>query len=239
MTSDADGPRLRISEVFGPTIQGEGALTGRPTVFVRTGGCSYRCLWCDTLFAVLPEYRGEWQDRTTADVLAEVDRRAGGPILVTLSGGDPALQDLGPLIRAGHDKGHTFALESQGALAPAWLAELDQLTLSPKGPSSGQTTSMAEVAAALTAAGSDPAVTLKCVVLDEADFRYARQLADHFPAVPFYLQVGNPHPEAEPDRDALLARYRWLVERTLAERWYSATVLPQLHVLVWGGSRGV
>ena len=30
---------IMISELFGPTIQGEGALIGKPTVFVRTGGC--------------------------------------------------------------------------------------------------------------------------------------------------------------------------------------------------------
>ena len=29
---------LRIAEIFGPTIQGEGALIGQPTVFVRAGG---------------------------------------------------------------------------------------------------------------------------------------------------------------------------------------------------------
>jgi 7-carboxy-7-deazaguanine synthase len=34
---------VRVSEIFGPTIQGEGALIGLPTVFVRTGGCDYRC----------------------------------------------------------------------------------------------------------------------------------------------------------------------------------------------------
>ena len=39
---------IAISEIFGPTIQGEGALIGKPTVFVRTGGCDYRCSWCDT-----------------------------------------------------------------------------------------------------------------------------------------------------------------------------------------------
>jgi len=47
---------VRISEIFGPTIQGEGPLIGRPTVFVRTAGCDYRCARCDTLYAVLPEY---------------------------------------------------------------------------------------------------------------------------------------------------------------------------------------
>jgi 7-carboxy-7-deazaguanine synthase len=44
-----------VVEVFGPTIQGEGALAGLPTLFVRFGGCDYRCSWCDSLLAVLPE----------------------------------------------------------------------------------------------------------------------------------------------------------------------------------------
>ena len=35
---------ISISEIFGPTIQGEGALIGRPTVFVRTGGLRFPLL---------------------------------------------------------------------------------------------------------------------------------------------------------------------------------------------------
>jgi len=48
---------IRVSEIFGPTIQGEGALIGQPTVFVRTGGCDYRCSWCDSLHAVDSRFR--------------------------------------------------------------------------------------------------------------------------------------------------------------------------------------
>ena len=39
----ASDAKIRVSEIFGPTIQGEGVLIGLPTVFVRTGGCDYRC----------------------------------------------------------------------------------------------------------------------------------------------------------------------------------------------------
>src|ERR1700680_230750 len=91
--------RIRISEIFGPTIQGEGPLIGRPTVFVRTGGCDYRCAWCDTMYAVLPAHRNEWASRTPADIMARVDELAGGNaggLLVSLSGGNPAMQPLGP-----------------------------------------------------------------------------------------------------------------------------------------------
>ena len=39
-----------VLEIFGPTIQGEGMVIGRKTMFVRTGGCDYRCSWCDSAF---------------------------------------------------------------------------------------------------------------------------------------------------------------------------------------------
>src|ERR1700742_2333619 len=82
--------RIRISEIFGPTIQGEGPLIGRPTVFVRTAGCDYRCAWCDTLYAVLPEYHDQWTFMTPEDIMARVNDLAGDqPVLVSLSGGNP------------------------------------------------------------------------------------------------------------------------------------------------------
>lgn len=242
MTSESplrDTPTLRLSEIFGPTVQGEGALTGRPTVFVRTGGCGYRCHWCDTPFAVLPEYRDQWQAWGSEAVLDEVDRLAGAPILVTLSGGDPALQELGPLISSGHGRGHTFALETQASVPQPWFEELDHLTLSPKGPSSGHLTPLGEIEACLDAAGAGPRTVFKVVVMEEGDLDYARELAANYRDRPFYLQVGNPVPEGDPDPDELMERYRWLVARTLEARWYSATVLPQLHVLTWGNARGV
>lgn len=39
---------LLVSEVFGPTVQGEGKHCGRIAAFVRLGGCNLHCRWCDT-----------------------------------------------------------------------------------------------------------------------------------------------------------------------------------------------
>src|SRR5262249_776223 len=52
---------IRVSEIFGPTIQGEGVLIGLPTVFVRSGGCDYRCSWCDSMHAVDTRFRADWR----------------------------------------------------------------------------------------------------------------------------------------------------------------------------------
>jgi 7-carboxy-7-deazaguanine synthase len=239
---------ILISEIFGPTIQGEGPLMGRPTVFVRTAGCDYRCAWCDTLYAVLPEHRDEWTRMSASAILERVDGLAGGgSVLVTLSGGNPALQPLEALIRLGRDRGHSFAMETQGSVAQPWFAALDWLIVSPKPPSSGMVTDWAALDACLTAAGTKPRCAIKVVVFDEADYAYARAAAARCPAVPLYLQVGNPAPLAagpsgmtdEADMDDLMRRLRWLVDKVLADRWFAATVLPQLHVLAWGNRRGV
>ena len=240
--------RIRVSEIFGPTVQGEGPLIGRPTVFVRTGGCDYRCAWCDTLYAVLPEYHGEWAPMTPADIMARVDELAGGnPTLVTLSGGNPALQHLMPLIALGRRDGHSFALETQGSVAQPWFAELDWLILSPKPPSSGMVTDWDAFDACLQAARGRPRCVLKIVIFNDADYAYAQMAAARYPAPPMYLQVGNPAPliaiggavAHEANIDDLLHRFRWLVGKVTADRWFAATVLPQLHVLAWGNKRGV
>ncbi len=44
------GGLIRISEIYA-SIQGEGLLTGTPSVFARTSGCNLRCWFCDTPFA--------------------------------------------------------------------------------------------------------------------------------------------------------------------------------------------
>jgi 7-carboxy-7-deazaguanine synthase len=231
---------IRISEIFGPTIQGEGPLIGTPTVFVRTAGCDYRCVWCDTLYAVLPEHRDEWTFMSELEILRDVNRLSGDrPILITLSGGNPALQPLTELLRLGREQGHRFALETQGSVAQPWFADLESLVLSPKPPSSGMATDWNALGECVGAAGEGVSVALKIVVFDDADFAYARDAAARFPRLPIYLQPGNPVHQTGLDTRALLDRLSLLVDRTREAGWYEARVLPQLHVLLWGNKPGV
>ena len=252
---DSEGVRrhgkIRISEIFGPTVQGEGALLGLPTVFVRTGGCDFRCSWCDTLYAVDPAFRADWLLMTAHDILDQVKKLSGGrPALVTLSGGNPAIQPLEPLIDLGQAQGFTFAIETQGSIARRWFAKLDHLTLSPKPPSSGTVFNADDLAACIAAArngtGNGPAITLKFPVADEADLTFANQVRAMHPDIPCYLQPVNatpaaPHPDGADgvDLDALTERYRWLVTRVTENGWFDVRVMPQWHVHVWGNLRGV
>ena len=123
---------IKVSEIFGPTIQGEGALIGQPTVFVRTGGCDYRCSWCDTLHAVDSKFRASWTPMSADDIFARVQTLSGNkPLMVSLSGGNPAIRPLKALIDLGHNHAYKFALETQGSIAQDWFADLDVLTFPP------------------------------------------------------------------------------------------------------------
>lgn len=234
--------QLRIAEIFGPTIQGEGALIGEPTVFVRVGGCDFRCSWCDSLHAVDSIYRHTWISMTTDAVWAEVQRLSTKrPLTVSLSGGNPAIQDFTALISRGHAAGYSFACETQGSIAKPWFADLDTLVLSPKPPSSGETFNRMAFDACLTAAKGATKIVLKIVVFDDTDYYWARATADKYPALAIYLQPGNPEvdPQQPVDPQCLADRLLWLVEKTMSDGWFTPRVLPQLHVLLWGNKRGV
>ncbi|MEI4195101.1 7-carboxy-7-deazaguanine synthase QueE [Roseovarius sp. E0-M6] len=235
-------PVLRIAEIFGPTIQGEGALIGEPTVFIRAGGCDYRCSWCDSLHAVESRHRHDWAAMTPEAVWAEVERLSDGrPLTVSISGGNPAIQDFAPVIALGQARGYRFACETQGSVARSWFGALDTLVLSPKPPSSGETVNWDTFSDCVTAGTAASSTVLKIVIFDEADYDWARRVAERHPDLPLYLQPGNPQvdPAVPVDLTAATDRLRWLVERVTGDGWFRARVLPQLHVLIWGNQRGV
>lgn len=226
--------RISVSEIF-YTVQGEGSLIGKPTVFVRTGGCDYRCSWCDTLYAILPEHKDEWRQMEAEEVFAEIRRLSPTPILVTLSGGNPAIQPLGDLIDLGHRHGDTFTMETQGSVTRSYMKRLDFLTISPKPPSSGMDTrwSRLDQCVALPVP-----VTLKIVVFDDTDYAYARQVHARYSDVPMYLQSGN-ETVGNFDLTKVLAKLEWLIGKVTTDHWHDVTVLPQLHTLIWQNRRGV
>ena len=166
----------------------------------------------------------------------------GKPILITVSGGNPALAPLDDLLDLGSARGHTFALETQGTKAPQWLNKLDFLTLSPKPPSSGMSFDEESLRRCVEVGQSrgKTLVSLKVVVFDEADYAFARHVWEKFPGVPFFLSVGTaPSARAEGDESQIVRGVEWLIERVARDGWNDVVILPQIHVLLWGQKRGV
>lgn len=235
-----------VVEVFGPTIQGEGELAGVPTAFVRFGGCDYRCTWCDSLHAVLPDAVREAPRMTAAEIAESLGRLPARPEWVTLSGGNPALFELGDLVARLHQDGWRIAVETQGSVWRDWLADVDLLTVSPKPPSSGMLSSDHDAESrrflgrAIETSGR---VVLKIVVFDDQDYDWARGVRESWTGVPFHLSCGTDPPlvgatQAEALREVSV-RYRWLCERAAHDPiMIDARILPQLHVLAWGHEKG-
>ncbi len=65
-----------VIEIFGPTLQGEGTMIGYPTMFVRLGGCDFRCNWCtgpNTLVTMTSGPKRKIKDLQIGDLLIGYD----------------------------------------------------------------------------------------------------------------------------------------------------------------------
>ena len=236
--------KIPVLEIFGPTIQGEGKVIGRKTMFVRTAGCDYRCDWCDSSFT----WDGSAKDEIrmmTADEVYEELKKVGGDYFnhVTISGGNPALikaiQDLVDLFQ---EKGIYTALETQGSKYQPWMRQIDDLTISPKPPSSMMKPNLPLLDEVIEQCVHDT-LNLKVVIFEEADFDFAKMIHHRYPSIPFYLQVGNPYLEGEHvdnHTDKLLSLYEDLVDHVMkSSEMNDVYVLPQLHTLLWSNTKGV
>jgi 7-carboxy-7-deazaguanine synthase len=126
------------------------------------------------------------------------------------------------------------------------MLQIDELTLSPKPPSSGMVTDyekLDDIAGRLSATEFTGNVSIKVVVFKEADYEFAREIHKRYPEIPFFLQVGNDDTVTTDDAGLiarLLEKYKALIDRVTADQELNdVKVLPQLHTLLWGNKRGV
>lgn len=205
---------IKISEIFGPTIQGEGNLIGRPTIFIRTFGCDSYCTVCDSMHAVDPNHPEAGKAKLMG--LPEIIRRVNeldnnGNIPITLSGGNPLVWDLTKLVEMLKHDGREVWVETQGTMYKPWLVFCNEVTISPKGPGMNDTRRGLMTPDKLCSfllklrngrqdsIGSQPvlhSVAIKIVVFSELDLNYAQMmykgLLEHtIPPVEWYLSIGN------------------------------------------------
>jgi 7-carboxy-7-deazaguanine synthase len=230
----AEGATLVVSEVFGPTFQGEGPSLGRRAGFVRLGRCNLDCTWCDT------PYTWDWSRYDPAtelrqvEVAAIVDQLAAmRPEIVVVTGGEPLLQQrrLVPLLAACADRGWPVEVETNGTRAPAdEVAPLvARWNVSPKLANSGVAPEERIRPAALAALRATGRAAFKFVVAAEEDLGEVAALVEAHDLAPVWSM-----PEGT-DAATVAERTRQLAEPVLARGWNLTT---RLHVLLWGDERG-
>lgn len=238
--------KVPVLEIFGPTFQGEGAVIGQKTMFVRTAGCDYSCSWCDSAFTWDGSQKEYIQMMSADDIFQKLDWLAENNYNhITISGGNPALlKNMSEFVTQAKNRGIKLAVETQGTMYQNWLKDIDDVTLSPKPPSSGMNTDFGKLEYIMKHLDDgNGTYNLKVVVFDDTDFEYAADVHSRYPNTDFYLQIGNPYLDGEyveAHTKKLMARYEWLVEKTMADhRMNDARVLPQLHTLLWSNKQGV
>ncbi|MDP4085871.1 MAG: 7-carboxy-7-deazaguanine synthase QueE [Bacillota bacterium] len=240
--------KLPIMEIFGPTIQGEGMVIGQKTMFVRTAGCDYSCSWCDSSFTWDGSGKSEIKMMDANEIWAELKSLGGdGFSFVTISGGNPALLgNLNSLVDLLKENNIRICLETQGSKWQDWFIHIDELTISPKPPSSKMITNFSVLDSIINNLKQNDLkqnVSLKVVIFDEIDFEYAKGIYQRYEGVPIYFQVGNEHLTLLDNVELtciLMKKYEWLINKVMEDHdLKNIKVLPQLHTFVWGNKRGV
>lgn len=240
--------KFRVAEIFGPTIQGEGRNVGMPCHFVRFGGCDYRCSWCDSPHAVLPEEVAKLERLTAQEIMSRIATESAdmSPTWVVFSGGNPALLNLSSLIDLLHQREHKVMVETQGSVFREWFGKVDDLCFSPKPPSSGMVWDFALFDSILGRTiqsqldwaqaqerGTNPLPYLKIPIFTDEDLEFAAQVKHVWGStLQLFLSignnddslptVGNPNPGGGTDvgltRDIIIENQKHWTERILKDQ---------------------
>jgi 7-carboxy-7-deazaguanine synthase len=225
---------MKLSELF-YSIQGEGLLTGVPSVFVRTTGCNLRCQWCDTPYT---SWQPEGREYSMDEILAYVTGHSKARHTV-VTGGEPMIQpQIVELTRRLREAGEHVTIETAGTVYAA--LDCDLMSISPKLANSipddalwrGKHEKLRIQPDALRRLMSEYAYQLKFVVMAEADLVEIRELVKILEARAERVLL---MPEGT-DRETLRQRGQWLVEVAKREGYRFS---PRLHVELYGNQRGV
>jgi 7-carboxy-7-deazaguanine synthase len=228
---------MKLSDVFA-TVQGEGMLSGVPSLFIRTTGCNLRCVWCDTPYT---SWAPEGEDWSPARI---VEWTAGFPQFrhAVVTGGEPMLFDeTTELTRRLKDCGLHITIETAGTVYRE--VSCDLMSISPKlrnstpwereaGKWAAQHERLRIQLPVLERLMKEFEYQLKFVVAAPEDLDEISELAGTLGAVRERVLL---MPEGV-DPGVLRARAEWLIEECKARGY---RYCPRLHIEVYGNRRGV
>jgi len=213
---------LLINEIF-YTIQGEGKNAGKPSIFVRLGGCNLACTWCDTKYTWHPKYADN-QVWSIERALKEIKRQPCKHLVIT--GGEPMLQQDKIITLLKKLPGYTAEIETNGSIPSKINRYIEQINCSPKLKNSGNS------AYPLKLLPANKKVLYKFVVQKKSDLDEIKAYIQKYklPKERVYLM-----PEGT-TKTTILKRSEWLVDLCKKEGYNFS---PRLHIMLYGNKRAV
>jgi 7-carboxy-7-deazaguanine synthase len=242
--------RLRVNEIFGPTIQGEGSAAGQHCLFVRLADCNLNCFWCDTPYTwaftskkadlhtsgIVYDRNKESKEMMVNEIFHELQELYKEPTLIVWSGGEPLVQQK-PLELAAdllQLRGYHSHIETAGTIAPHdhLVRVIRQFNVSPKLEHSGNRRSIAY----------KPKVLKRFVETGKAKFKFVVEEVKQLEEVDnMVLECKIPKHDVQImpegiEPSIIIERAQELSDAVL-RRGYGLTL--RNHVLLWGDKRGV
>jgi organic radical activating enzyme len=244
---------IQVNEVFGPTVQGEGAAAGRHCLFVRLANCNLECKWCDTPYTwAFTSGKAEKHNSKTIQppeqnifnmTHGELYGKIRGiwdvrnePTIIVWSGGEPMMQQkkIQPMMGQLQVYGNENHIETAGTIAPdEWTVRyVNQFNVSPKLEHSGNPLKKRY----------KPNVLKTFVASGKAWFKFVVEDVDQLEEVDMMVhecKIPKQRVQIMPEGTKALTtidRARALVEPVL-RRGYGLSL--RQHVLLWGDKRGV
>ena len=116
----------KINEIF-ESLQGEGLNLGKRTIFIRLSGCNLNCEWCDTDHA-------DYKKMSLKGINTLIEQvRMSNTKNIIITGGEPTIQDILPLVVFLESKGYWIGLETNGTGDLTHIRRfIDYIAISPK-----------------------------------------------------------------------------------------------------------
>jgi 7-carboxy-7-deazaguanine synthase len=225
---------MKIVEKF-YSLQGEGRLTGTPSVFIRLAGCPLRCCWCDTKYAWDSNAGSDYSIDQIINFVQQFPTR-----FVVITGGEPMIDDnLPELTRQLKALDKHITIETAGIMLNR-LVLCDLMSISPK--LSNSCPSDPKLAAIHNDSRLDIAVLGKLLENYDYQLKFVVDSAADLPEIQELVTKLNPidkekimlMPQSQ-TRDELLQKSPLVADLCLK---YSYTFCQRLHVLLWNNQKG-